>query len=131
MAGFPGAPASILDLERTVGLKTDSSTIKDIFTFGQNNVDVISTDITKVAARGASGGGVFKENDLIALIVTTGGSSNSSYINAITTNYIDRDLRKDFNKSIFDLINGDLEKQNQEFWKNYGKDLARIILAEL
>jgi hypothetical protein len=131
VAGFPGAPASILDLERTVGLKTDSSNIKDIFTFGQNNADVISTGVTKVAARGASGGGVFKNNDLIALIVTTGGSENKSYINAITTNYINRDLKNDFNKSIFDLINSDLEKESDSFWKDYGKSLAEIILAEL
>jgi hypothetical protein len=131
IAGFPGSPASILDLERTVGLKTDSSTIRDIFTFGQNNADVISTGVTKVAARGASGGGVFKESDLIALIVTTGGPDNKSYINAITTNYIGRDFKNDFNKSIFDLINGNLEKQSQDFWRDYGKSLAEIILAEL
>lgn len=131
VAGFPGSPASILDLERTVGLKTDSSSIRDVFTFGQNNADVISTGVTKVAARGASGGGVFKGNDLIALIVTTGGAENKSYINAITTNYINRDLKNDFNKNIFDLINGDLEKESDNFWRDYGESLAEIILAEL
>jgi hypothetical protein len=131
VAGFPGSPHSILDLKRTVGLKTDSSTIRDIFTFGQNNADVISTGVTKVAVRGASGGGVFKENDLIALIVTVGGTENKSYINAITTNYISRDFKNDFNKNIFDLINGNLEKQSQDFWRDYGKSLAEIILAEL
>ncbi len=131
VAGFPGSPSSLGDLSHTVGLKTDSTEIKDIFTFGNNAIDVVSTDITPMAARGASGGGIFKDSDLIALIVTTGGKTDNAYINAITTNYINRDLKKDFGISLNDLINRDLTSESENFWDNFGKDLARIILAEL
>lgn len=128
VAGFPGAPSGITDLTHTVGLKKDSTEIKDIFTFGNNSADVVSTGITSVAARGASGGGLFKDSDLIALIVTTGGKAGEAYINAITTNYINRDLKKDFGISLSDLLNRDLKTESENFWDNYGKDLAKIIL---
>jgi len=130
VAGFPGSPSGIADLTHTVGLKKDSTEIKDIFTFGNNFVDVVSTDVTPVAARGASGGGLFKDSDLIALIVTTSasGKTDKAYINAITTNYINRDLKKDFGISLNDLLNRDLKTESENFWDNYGKNLAKIIL---
>ncbi len=130
IGGFPGAPESITDLNHTVGLKTDLSSIKDIFTFNQTTIDVISTGATKVAARGASGGGIFKDSSLIGLIVTTGGNGSNSYINAITTNYINRDLKKDYNISISELLDKNLESESENFWNLYGKDLAKIILAK-
>lgn len=131
VAGFPGSPSGINDLAHTVGLKKDSTEIKDVFTFGGNKIDIVSTDVTPVAARGASGGGLFKDSDLIALIVTTSGSTGNAYINAITTNYINRDLKNNFGISLNDLINRDLQVESQNFWDNYGKDLEKIILAEL
>lgn len=131
VAGFPGAPSGIADLTHTVGLKKDSTEIKDIFTFGNNYADVVSTEETPVAARGASGGGLFKDKDLIALIVTTSGKTGNAYINAITTNYINRDLKKDFGISLGDLLKRDLKNESENFWDNYGKDLAEVILAEL
>ena len=112
-------------------MKKDSTEIKDIFTFGNNATDVVSTDVTPVAAKGASGGGIFKDSDLIALIVTTGGKTGNAYINAITTNYINRDLKNDFGISLSDLLNRDLKTESENFWDNYGKNLAKIILAEL
>ena len=131
VAGFPGSPSSVGDLTHAVGLKKDSVEIQDIFTFGNNKIDVVSTEVTPVAARGASGGGLFKESDLIALIVTTTGDKNNAYINAITTNYINRDLKKDFGISLVELISRDLDIESENFWNNYGENLAEIILAEL
>jgi hypothetical protein len=131
LAGFPGAPAGIGDLTHSVGLKKDSTQIEDIFTFGNNRIDVVSTGVTPVAARGASGGGLFKDSNLIALIVTTSGSTGNAYINAITTNYINRDLQNDFGKSLNELITSDLDSESEDFWNNYGKALSKIILSEL
>ena len=131
VAGFPGAPLGINDLTRTVGLKKDSTKIQDIFTFGSNQIDIVATGITPVAAKGASGGGIFKDSDLIALIVTTNGKAGNAYINGITTNYINRDLKSDFGKSLSDLINSDLNKEGENFWKSYGDSLAKILLAEI
>lgn len=131
VAGFPGAPASIVDLNRSVQLKKDSTYIEDIFTFKDNQIDVISTDPTHVAARGASGGGVFRNNNLIALIVTTGGSKENAYINAITANYINRDLQKDFGLSLSTLISGNLKTKVIDFWNNYGHTLAEVILEQV
>lgn len=130
IGGFPGAPESIVDLNRTVGLKTDLSTIKDIFTFNEKTIDIFSTGSTKVAARGASGGGIFKDSSLIGLIVTTSGDGSDSYINAISTNYINRDLKKDYGLNIYELLDKNLELESENFWDIYGKDLAKIILAE-
>jgi hypothetical protein len=134
IAGYPGAPNSLADITKSVNLKLDNqNSIKDILTFGNNQMDIISTENSPVAFRGASGGGIFKRKtlDLIGVTVTTGGFEETSYINALTTRYINRDLKQDFDMTIFELISGDLLKKSENFWENYGESLAEILLAEL
>lgn len=127
VGGFPGAPATLLDLARAGNLKTDDTEIYDVFTFSSGPIDVISTENTPVAARGASGGGIFKDDNLIALTVTTSGSGNSARINGITTTYIDRDMRADIGIGFSAFITGDLQTRATNFMQNEFAKLAGML----
>ncbi len=131
VGGFPGAPASILDLARAGSLKTDSTTITDVFTLEKNSVDVISTDTTPVAQRGASGGGVFRNGELIGITVTTSGSGRNAKINALTTGYINRDLRSDIGTSISAFISGDVRGRSARFIQEELPALAELLGGQL
>ncbi len=127
VGGFPGAPATLLDLARAGNLKTDDTEIYDVFTFSSGPIDVISTENTPVAARGASGGGIFKDNNLVALTVTTSGSGNNARINGITMAYIDRDMRSDLGIGITSFITGDLQTRASNFMQNEFAKLAGML----
>ncbi len=127
VGGFPGAPATLLDLARAGTLKTDDTEIYDVFTFSNGPIDVISTDKTPVAARGASGGGIFHNNNLVALTVTTSGSGDNARINGITTTYIDRDMRADIGVGISTFITGDLQTRASNFMQNEFAKLAGML----
>ncbi len=131
VGGFPGAPASILDLARAGSLKTDSTEITDVFTLEKNSVDVISTDTTPVAQRGASGGGVFRNGELIGITVTTSGSGRNAKINALTTDYINRDLRSDLGISISAFISGDVRGRSARFIEEELPALAELLGGQL
>lgn len=127
VGGFPGAPATLLDLARAGNLKTDETAIDDVFTFSSGPIDVISTENTPVAARGASGGGIFKDNNLVALTVTTSGSGNNARINGITMAYIDRDMRSDLGIGITSFITGDLQTRASNFMQNEFAKLSGML----
>ena len=131
VAGYPGAPQNIVDIAKAGTLKQDSIAIEDVFTFSKSSVDIFSTEKTKVGARGASGGGVFKDGKLIGIISTTNGTQNNAEINAITTRYINHDLKDTLGLEINDLIQNNLYKTVLEFSKNYGASLAGLLFSEL
>lgn len=131
VAGFPGAPKTLIDLNHAVNLKQDIVKIYDVYTFMKNSVDVFSTEITEVAAKGASGGGVFKNNELVGLIVTTSGPPNNSRINALTTDYINRDLISDYGLSFGEVINSNYTNLADTFEKNLLSELSELVLQYL
>jgi len=131
VAGYPGAPQNIVDIAKAGHLKKDNVSIEDVFTFNKNTIDIFSTTKTHVGARGASGGGVFKDGKLIGIISTTNGTQNDAEINAITTKYINRDLDNNTGIEIKDLIQNNLYKTVLDFSKNYGANLANLLFSEI
>ena len=84
IASYPGAPSKITNITQNINLKADNSQINDVFTLSGDTVDVISTDETKLAQKGSSGGGVFDINrNLIGLVVTISELGDGFSINAI------------------------------------------------
>jgi len=130
VAGYPGAPSNLLDIAKAGTLRSENARIIDIFTFGENTADVFSVSESSVGARGASGGGIIKDDNLIGIIVTTNDSSGNSEINALSTEYVNRDLKKDTGNGISYYLSGDLAKIAEDFSKDFGKNLARILESE-
>jgi len=132
VAGFPGAPLSVFDLAKSGSLKTDDSKINEMFKFSNGSfIDIFSTEQTHVAARGASGGGLFYDNDLIGITVTTSSEGSGAKINAITTTYINKDLDSDYGKSLIEMISGDTENLKQTFQNKHLNKLSKLLENEL
>ncbi len=116
IAGYPGKITSSLEIAKNTALQTDKVSIREVFTLNDNTVDVISTTETEMAIRGISGGGVFKNNTLAGIMVSTNQLSNSDFvINALTLDYINRDLKKETGKNLSGYLSSDLKKQAEDF----------------
>ncbi|HRY30798.1 MAG TPA: serine protease [Candidatus Paceibacterota bacterium] len=136
VAGYPGGPKSLLDLGHAGRLRMAAVSILDIFTFGGNRADVITTSKSEVGAQGASGGGIFygldeESVDLIGVIATTDGSDGKAKINGITLSYIERDIKDETGKSLSYFIGGNLKSRAAEFKDVYTEDLAKLLLREI
>ncbi len=136
VSGFPGGPASLLDISHAGKLQAAAVSVLEIFTFGGNKTDVITTSKSNVGAQGASGGGIFygeSENslDLVGIIATTDGSNGKAKINGITTSYISRDIEKETGKSLNYFIKGDIASRVVEFKNEYIERLAKLLLKEI
>lgn len=93
------------------------STVKDVYTFDTNTVDVLAIQGNIAAQEGSSGGAIVNSGGkLIALITTSdvSGATSSREMRGITLSYIERALRDDTgtdisgylgSKSVTDLVN--------------------------
>lgn len=81
--------------------------IKDVFTFATTSVDVVALGGTVAAQEGSSGGGVVDpKSNLIGIITTstTEGDTSTRNVNAITTNYIEREYHAETDTSLSALL---------------------------
>jgi len=107
IAGYPGAPRSLLDFGARLRFQVDRVDIVDVFSFGGGAPDILLTTETPVAAEGASGGGLFKNGKLVGLIATTIRGRRGESASALALSYINRDLRRDARTTIDELAEGD------------------------
>lgn len=133
VAGYPGIQTNDFNIATQASLKTDKTTIKNVFTLDRITVDVFATRDTPVAKRGSSGGGVFEDNKLIGTIVTTspGTSPTSLVINALTLDYINRDIKDATGKTLKEILGGDLTAQAASFGSSVAPRLTELLLRNL
>ncbi len=132
VAGFPGVPLSIFDLAKAGNLITDNNRIQDVFTFrNRNSIDIFSTFRSPVAGRGASGGGIFYQNDLIGVTVTISPENGGFKINAITTTYINDALVNEIGQNLISLLSGDLNEQINIFRETHIQNMADLLSSQL
>jgi len=131
IGGFPGSPLSLFDLAKAGALQTDESSIIDVFTILGDTIDIFSTERTHVAAKGASGGGIFYNNNLIGITVTVTKEGSGARINAITTDYINRDLMDEARFDLNHIINNGASSVKEDFQKNQLENLANSIYSNI
>ena len=81
--------------------------IKDVYTFTQNLIDVVSLGGTAAAQEGSSGGGVIDASGKLTATVTTSttaGDTADRNLDAITANYIRREYQNETGDSLDDLL---------------------------
>jgi hypothetical protein len=128
-AGYPGSRTGLFEVDSSIPLVSDKARIRSVFTFRQSSIDVITTDDTPVAKQGSSGGGIFKNNQLVGIIATTNSEGNgTAYINAITLSYIDRDLRDATGRSLSDYIKGNHASLARGFQSSVAPRLTELLL---
>jgi hypothetical protein len=129
VAGYPGLPPTIFDINKAGRLKTDSTEITKVYSLSKNTIDILSSGVTSVAERGSSGGGVFAQGKLVGIIFSINEKSLGFILNSITLDYINRALIKDTNKSILELIQSSSLEDAKNFEKNQGSDISKIFTA--
>lgn len=129
-AGYPGGPTNLFEITRSVKLKPASLRVLEIFTFGGNRNDVFTVSKSEVGAKGSSGGGVFSADDLdlLGIIVTTDGTSGNAKINAISTNYINRDITDESGNGLGYYLTGNLSTKARQFQNENLSDLASLLI---
>lgn len=133
VAGYPGIQTAFLETALKAPLQTDTVSIKNVFTLDRITVDVFSTTDTPVAQRGSSGGGVFKDGSLIGIIVTTnpGSVSTMQIINALTLDYINRDIQEETGKTLKQHVTLSSLEEAQQFGSSVGQHLTELLLQIL
>lgn len=115
IAGYPGKITSSLEIAKSTALQKEIVKIREVFTLNDSTIDVVSTNETEMARRGVSGGGVFKNNSLVGIMVSTNQTNKGFVINALTLDYINRDLKKETGKNLYDYIESNTIKQSEDF----------------
>lgn len=81
--------------------------VKDIFTFGTNTVDVLSLGGSAAAQEGSSGGGVADASGSLAGMITTStvsGATATRSLSAITSSYIRSEYSREMGASLDTLL---------------------------
>lgn len=130
-------PAEFSGIHATAQFLLSSSTltpVKNVLTFNENTVDVLSFGAVVLAQGGSSGGAAVNEKgNLVAIISTT---SNREFIaerdlRGITLSYINRALSKSYGTSLAGFLAGDVAAQGEYFRTNRAPALAQTIIEHL
>jgi len=112
LVGYPAGFLGATSISRDLDLVSAVSTIKQIFTFKETTIDLISLGGSVVAQRGSSGGAVVSTDTgkLIGIFVTTseGATTGERDLRAITLSHINRGFKLETGTDILDYIAGDL-----------------------
>lgn len=126
--------------------KKEYLTVNNLFSFdnsGERLVedtstkDVIETSPSNIAQVGSSGGAVANiRNELIGTITTvvdsaTHPNTSSKYIRAISTNYVDKDIKRYFPDGLSYIANYGSNKLKNDFDTKYRSSLTNLLLENL
>jgi hypothetical protein len=130
-------PAGILDslsINRVLFGITLKTKIKQLLTFGDEQIDILSTGGSYLAQKGSSGGAVMnEEGEIIGLFVTSTQESNFKErdLRAITMAHIERSLEEFGDISLDSLLDGNPEEISEAFNGTVSPLLAKILLEEI
>jgi len=127
VSGYPSTNSGVFEVDVNPGLKTAQTYIDDFFTFASKSFDILKTGVNQVAQRGSSGGGVFKDDKLYGIVVTTNQSSEGAHLNALTIPYIKRDFKNDTGTDFDDFILTPISTLKAQFITSYQPRLQSII----
>ena len=129
-----GYPASFLDAEsirRNLVLVSSAATVRDVFTFTGNTVDVISLGGVPLAQQGSSGGGVANvRGELIGIVVTSSlsGATSNRDLRAITLGHINRSFVKQSGVALPYFLAGNLTFEREQFMSSIAPLLETLLL---
>ena len=136
LAAYPAGFLGGATIQENLYASSAVSTVQELYTFDNPaNVDLVSLGGTVVAQSGSSGGAVVSaaNGKLIGLIATesTGTTTSSRDLNAITLAHINRSLTSLGLGGITGLLSGDLQQQAAGFEANIAPAETALLEAEL
>ncbi len=129
-AGFLGGISILQDLSLTTAV----TNIKDVFTFKDGSIDIVSVGGTVVSQRGSSGGLVVDKNSTLIGVITTsteGNTTKERELNAITLGYIDRSIQKELGFGLRKFISETPETFAKVFASTTAPTLSKILIDEI
>ncbi len=129
-AGFLGGQSIIQDLTLTSAI----AQIGTLYTYDNGSIDLISVPGTVVSQKGSSGGAVVdKRTHLIGLIsLSSDGSTTATReLDAITSAYINRDLKNNLGISLSQVIYGDYAEMARTFASTTAQGLTKTLTDAL
>lgn len=111
-----------------------NSKIFEVFTFGGNTKDLISTGGSVVAQKGSSGGAVVSVlGGLQGIVVTStaGETTDTRDLRAITTSHINRSIQKLSGFGLIDILSNNIELEATAFNETVAPTLTNILVNEL
>jgi S1-C subfamily serine protease len=129
-AGFLGG----LSILQGLSVASSVTNVQDLFTFQGGTIDVIDVGGTVVSQKGASGGAVVdKQTTLIGIISTStsGATTSSRELNAITLSYINRVFKNESGITIPELISSNLADFAKKFQENTAVGLTDALKDQI
>jgi hypothetical protein len=132
VAGYPAEFLSGSVLSRELWPVTAVTNVIDVYTFGDNTIDLFSVEGNIAAQQGSSGGGVIDitEGTLAGIVVTSseGKNTDERILNAVTTRHINHAVFVDTNMALSVYLSGDLEERADTFMESVAPYLRSVLL---
>ena len=132
-----GYPAGFLDgvsIQTNLYSLSTVATVRQIFTFANETIDLFSLGGSIVAQKGSSGGAVVSNNNSVVGIVVTstvGETTESRDLRAITMAHIDRSIAKYGKGGLSPLLSDGLEGKVREFDQMLAQKLRQILIDQI
>ncbi len=145
-AAYPADVFGTKGVDSDLISKKEYLTVNNLFRFDNSGdrlvedtsiKDIIETSPSNIAQVGSSGGALANiRNELIGTITTvvdsaTHPNTSSKYIRAISTNYVDKDIKKYFPDGLSYIANYGSNKLKNDFDTKYRSSLTNLLLENL
>ncbi len=131
-----GYPAGNPDLDTATSLlaKTATTSISELFTFGDNHVDVLALKGSSIGQQGASGGPVInKDGYVIGMIATRGDdkADGTGSLRAISIDHINRTITEETGSSLTTHLSGEIADRANIFNHTITPFLTTLLTNEI
>ncbi len=134
VASYPAEFIGGLAAQNNLYPSSSVTAIKDLLTFGEKTIDLVSLGGIIEAQSGSSGGAVVNMwGRLIGIITTTseGATTAERDLHAITLSYIDRDMVQQMQFNLGTVLGGDVAAEAAEFRSDVAPFLMRLLIDQL
>jgi S1-C subfamily serine protease len=134
LAAYPAEFSGGNATQNALNASSAVTSIKQLLTFQENTVDLISLGGVVLAQSGSSGGAAVNAwGRLIGIISTTsdGATTAERDLRAITLSYVDRAIETETGLTLGEILNRDVAAQTSAFMQAKAPALAQLIIDQL
>jgi S1-C subfamily serine protease len=132
-AGYPAGTPGI-DTASNLLAKSATTTISELFTFGENRVDVIALRGSSMGEQGSSGGPVVNSDGMVVGMIATRGDDTvdgTGSLRAISLDHISRTLLEETGSPLSSHVVGDITARASAFHDSMQPFLTSLLTTEI
>lgn len=131
VSGYPAHDLIAQGPSADLLFRSASTTLNEVFTFGNNEPDVLSLGETEVSAAGASGGAVVNTDRQVLGVISTQGQYWFDSLRAISIPYINRTILEETGFTLTEYLNADLPRRATIYNEAIAPFLRQLLEFEL